>query len=81
MARHPTTADERTLVAVATVIRWLLEIGMIWGLVFPETGPWTAITLTMIAVGIEANYVSIERIKGALVALADEMVTAYKSRL
>ena len=75
MAHHQEQLAKLT--AVAHVIRWMLELGIVWGLVFPETGPWTAITLTMIAIGIEANFVSIERIKAALIGLAEDMMRAH----
>lgn len=34
-------------------VRWLSEIGLIWFLVLPETGVWTAITLTLLTIAIE----------------------------
>lgn len=33
--------------------RWTLSIFLIWMLVLPETGFWTALTLTLITVGLE----------------------------
>lgn len=34
-------------------IRWVLELTVVWVFVLPETGPWTAFTLTMLTVGTE----------------------------
>ena len=42
----------------AHYIRWALEFVIIWGLVLPETGPWTAFTLTAMTVGIEWDYIT-----------------------
>ena len=50
---------------------------MIWGLVFPETGLWTSITITCMTVGIEANYLNAERVRGALIMLAEQMSNLY----
>jgi len=36
--------------------RWGLWTVMIWFLAYPETGFWTALTLTLIAAGIEILY-------------------------
>ena len=38
------------------LIRWLLELSVIWVYVLPETGMWTCIVLTMITVGIEWDH-------------------------
>lgn len=38
------------------IIRWFLELVVIWFFVFNETGPWTCIALTMITVGIEWDH-------------------------
>ena len=81
MARRPITPNDRVVIALSTVVRWLLELGMVWGLVYPETGPWTAITLTCIAVGIEANYFNNENTKGGLRFLADIIEKDRESRL
>jgi hypothetical protein len=49
-----------TLKQIGHIIRWLLELIVIWLFVLPETGVWTAISLTMITVGIEGNFFNIE---------------------
>lgn len=38
------------------LIRWVLELSVIWVYVLPETGMWTCIALTMITVGIEWDH-------------------------
>jgi len=38
------------------IIRWFLELVVIWLFVFNETGPWTAFALTMITIGIEFDH-------------------------
>ncbi len=38
------------------VIRWALELLIIWAFVLPETGGWTCFTLTMITIGIEWDH-------------------------
>lgn len=38
--------------------RWGLWTVLIWFLVYPETGAWTALTLTLIAAGIEWLYLN-----------------------
>ncbi len=50
-----TTAQLLT-VRLAHIIRWVLEMLFVWGLVLPETGPWTCFVLTMITVGLEWEY-------------------------
>jgi len=45
-----------THLQVAHLIRWALELVVIWSFVWPETGSWTAFTLTMITVGIEFDH-------------------------
>ena len=66
------------LVAIGVLIRWMLELLFVWVLVLPETGIWTCICLTLITMGIEANYINGERIRAALVGLADDMTEIYK---
>jgi hypothetical protein len=41
------------------IIRWFLELLVIWLFVFNETGAWTAFALTMITVGIEFDHFKI----------------------
>ena len=38
--------------------RWCLWIILIWFLVYPETGFWTALTLILITAGIEIQYLN-----------------------
>ena len=38
------------------IVRWFLELVVIWLFVLSETGPWTCIALTMITVGIEFDH-------------------------
>ncbi len=52
--------DDKKLKQIGHIIRWSLELIVIWWLVLPETGVWTAITLTLITVGIEGNFFNIE---------------------
>lgn len=67
------------MIAAAHIIRWVLELLFVWVLVFPETGIWTAICLTLLTAGVEANYFIITNIQKALVRLADEMIALYKT--
>jgi len=41
------------------IIRWFLELVVIWLFVLGETGPWTCFVLTMITVGIEFDHFKI----------------------
>ena len=41
---------------IAHLIRWALELVIIWALVLPETGFWTCVALMMITVGIEWDH-------------------------
>jgi len=41
---------------VGHILRWVFELIILWAFVFPETGPWTAFTLTMITIGIEFDH-------------------------
>lgn len=41
---------------VGHIIRWFLELVVIWLFVFNETGPWTCFALMMITVGIEFDH-------------------------
>jgi len=52
--------DDKKLKQIGHIIRWSLELIVIWLFVLPETGVWTAISLTMITVGIEGNFFNIE---------------------
>lgn len=52
--------DDKKLKLIGHIIRWSLELLIIWLFVLPETGVWTAITLTLITVGIEGNFFNIE---------------------
>jgi hypothetical protein len=36
--------------------RWGLSIYLVWVLVLPETGFWTALTLTLLFAGVEVKY-------------------------
>lgn len=38
--------------------RWALSAYLIWGLVLPETGFWTAVTLTLTIAGLEILYLN-----------------------
>jgi len=42
------------------LIRWVLELSVIWVYVLVETGLWTCITLTLITVGIEFDHIKPE---------------------
>lgn len=42
------------------IIRWFLELLVIWAFVLPETGLWTCFALTMITVGIEFDHFNAE---------------------
>ena len=44
---------DKTLKQIGHGIRWGLEISILWFGVFPETGFWTAFTLTMLTLGTE----------------------------
>jgi len=41
---------------VGHMIRWALELVIIWKFVHPETGIWTAVVLTMMTAGIEWDH-------------------------
>ncbi len=45
---------------VGHMIRWALELMLVWAFVFPETGGWTCFALTMITVGIEFDHFNAE---------------------
>jgi len=44
---------DQKLKRIAHCIRWILEFGILWFLVLPETGVWTTFTLMMLTVGTE----------------------------
>lgn len=50
--------DEKGYRKIGHYIRWMLELIVLWAFVFPETGPWTAFTLTMMTIGIEWDYLT-----------------------
>ena len=52
------STDKSVKRRIAHYIRWALELIVLWGFVFPETGPWTAFTLTMMTIGIEWDYLT-----------------------
>ena len=41
---------------IAHMIRWALEVIVIWLFVYVETGFWTSFALTMITLGIEYDH-------------------------
>lgn len=49
--------ENRTYKLAGHIIRWFLEIIVLWVFVFPETGPWTCVVLTMITIGIEWDHI------------------------
>lgn len=51
---------DKRLKQIGHIIRWLLELIIIWLFAFPETGVWTAFVLTMITVGIEWDHIDLE---------------------
>lgn len=48
--------SDNTYKMAGHVIRWFLEIVVIWAFVFPETGPWTAFAIMMMTIGIEFDH-------------------------
>ena len=48
-----------TYKGVAHLIRWALELVIIWALILPETGPWTCLALTMLTVGVEFDHLNL----------------------
>ena len=38
---------------IVTAFRWVLSYVIIWHLVLPETGVWTALFLTLLTIGFE----------------------------
>jgi len=48
-------------VLLGHLIRWALELVIIWKFVFIETGPWTALVLTLMTIGIEFDYMTGKR--------------------
>lgn len=50
--------EDRDYKRIGHYIRWMLELIVIWAFVFPETGPWTGITFTMMTIGIEWDYLT-----------------------
>ena len=55
--------DDKKLKQIGHIIRWSLELIVIWLFAFPETGVWTAITLTMMTIGIGGNFINLENRK------------------
>lgn len=45
---------------IGHLIRWALELVIIWVPVYSETGFWTCVALTMITVGIEFDHFKID---------------------
>lgn len=43
-------------IRLAHGVRWSLELLIIWALVLPETGIWTATVLTLMTAGIEFDH-------------------------
>ncbi len=41
---------------IAHMIRWALEVIVLWLFVYVETGPWTAFALTMLTLGVEFDH-------------------------
>jgi hypothetical protein len=41
---------------IGHMIRWALEIIIIWLFVYVETGGWTAFALTMLTLGVEFDH-------------------------
>lgn len=51
---------DKQLKRIAHLIRWGLELAVIWLGAFPETGMWTAIVLTLITIGIEFDHINFD---------------------
>ena len=49
--------DDKRYKQIGHLIRWALELVIIWALVLPETGFWTCVALTMVTVGIEWDHI------------------------
>lgn len=45
---------------VGHIIRWFLELVIIWNFVYSETGFWTCVVLTMMTIGIEWDHMKPE---------------------
>jgi hypothetical protein len=45
---------------IGHLIRWALELVIIWAGVFPETGPWTCVVLMMLTVGVEFDHFNLD---------------------
>ena len=52
--------DDKKLKQIGHIIRWSLELLVIWLFALPETGAWTAFILTMMTIGIEGNFINLE---------------------
>ena len=48
---------DKQLKRIGLLIRWGLELAIIWFGAFPETGVWTCVVLTLITIGIEWDYI------------------------
>jgi hypothetical protein len=52
--------DDKKLKQIGHIIRWSLELIVIWLFALPETGVWTAFVFTMITIGIEWDHIDLE---------------------
>lgn len=48
--------DDKKLKQIGHIIRWSLELIIIWWFALPETGVWTSFVLTMMTIGIEWDH-------------------------
>jgi hypothetical protein len=51
---------DKQLKQIGHIIRWSLELAVIWLFALSETGVWTSFVLTMITVGIEWDHLDFE---------------------
>jgi len=51
---------DKQLRRIAHLIRWVLELIVIWFFAFPETGIWTGFVLTLITIGIEFDHIDLK---------------------
>ncbi len=52
--------QDKTYKKVGHIIRWFLELLVIWAFVLPETGGWTCFALMMITIGIEFDHFDVD---------------------
>ncbi len=51
---------DKQIKRIAHLVRWVLELAVIWFLAVPETGVWTGVVLTLITIGIEFDHIDLK---------------------